>query len=112
MYSNLGLDAGYYDFILMDVQMPVMDGRTAARTIRGLARTDAQDIPIFALSADAFIEDERLSIKSGMNGHYAKPIDFAELQRSIGALKKMRICRMAVTANTVMKAAMMEAQIQ
>lgn len=78
-------DAGYYDFILMDVQMPVMDGRTAARTIRGLARTDAQDIPIFALSADAFIEDERLSIKSGMNGHYAKPIDFAELQRSIGA---------------------------
>lgn len=86
-------DAGYYDFILMDVQMPVMDGRTAVRKIRGLARTDAQDIPIFALSADAFIEDERLSIKSGMNGHYAKPIDFAELQRSIGAFLTERECR-------------------
>lgn len=85
-----GHDPGYYDFILMDVQMPVMDGRTAARTIRGLARADAKDIPIFALSADAFVEDERLSRESGMNGHYAKPIDFTELQRSIGAFLQGR----------------------
>ncbi len=82
--------AGYYDFILMDVQMPIMDGRTAARTIRALARPDAKEIPIFALSADAFVEDERLSRESGMNGHYAKPIDFNGLQRSIGAFLRER----------------------
>lgn len=82
--------AGYYDFILMDVQMPVMDGRAAARKIRGLDRADAADIPVFALSADAFIEDERLSRESGMNGHYAKPVDFKELQRSIGAFLRER----------------------
>lgn len=75
---------GYYDFILMDVQMPVMGGREATRTIRGLQRTDADKIPIFALSADAFVEDERKSIESGMNGHFAKPIDFEELQNKIG----------------------------
>lgn len=76
--------ANYYDFILMDVQMPVMDGRTAARHIRALSRPDAKSILIFALSADAFVEDERLSIESGMNGHYAKPVDFQALQRNIG----------------------------
>ena len=76
--------AGYYDFILMDVQMPVMDGRTAARTIRALDRPDAKTILIFALSADAFVEDERLSVESGMNGHYAKPVDFPALQQHIG----------------------------
>lgn len=75
---------GYYDFILMDVQMPVMGGREATRTIRGLQRADADKIPIFALSADAFVEDERKSIESGMNGHFAKPIDFEELQKKIG----------------------------
>ena len=74
----------YYDFILMDVQMPVMDGRSAAKKIRTLSRKDAASIPIFALSADAFVEDERLSAESGMNGHYAKPIDFVQLQKSIG----------------------------
>ena len=74
----------YYDFILMDVQMPVMDGRKAARTIRALDRPDAGSILIFALSADAFTEDERLSIESGMNGHYTQPVDFEALQRSVG----------------------------
>ena len=67
---------GYYDLILMDIQMPVMDGRTAARTIRGLDRADARVIPIYALSADAFVEDERLSKESGMDGHLTKPIDY------------------------------------
>ena len=71
--------ASYYDLILMDIQMPVMDGRTAARTIRGLARPDAADIPIYALSADACAEDERLSRENGMNGHLTKPIDFDAL---------------------------------
>ena len=76
--------AGYYDFILLDVQMPVMDGRTAARTIRALPRPDAAVVPMFALSADAFVEDERLSAEAGMNGHFAKPVDFTALQREIG----------------------------
>ena len=80
----------YYDFILMDVQMPVMDGRTAARTIRAMERPDAKSILIFALSADAFVEDERLSIESGMNGHYAKPVDFQALQRNIGKFLQRR----------------------
>ncbi len=80
----------YYDFILMDVQMPVMDGRTAARTIRAMERPDAKSILIFALSADAFVEDERLSIESGMNDHYAKPVDFQALQRNIGKFLQRR----------------------
>lgn len=82
--------AGYYDFILMDVQMPVMDGRTAARTIRALNREDAGSILIFALSADAFVEDERLSKESGMNAHYAKPLNFVELQNNIGVFLRER----------------------
>ena len=82
--------ARYYDFILMDVQMPVMDGRTAARTIREMDRADAGRIPIFALSADAFVEDERMSLKSGMNGHFAKPVDFVALQKEIGAFLQKR----------------------
>lgn len=70
----------YYDLILMDIQMPVMDGRTAARAIRAMRRPDAAAVPIiYALSADAFVEDERLSRESGMNGHLTKPIDFDAL---------------------------------
>ena len=61
------------------LSLPVMGGRTATRTIRGLARSDAADIPIYALSADAFVEDERLSRENGMNGHLTKPIDFDAL---------------------------------
>lgn len=76
--------AGHYDFILMDVQMPVMDGRTATRHIRALNREDAKAIPIFGLSADAFVEDERLSKESGMNSHFSKPVDFRRLQKEIG----------------------------
>ena len=76
--------AGHYDFILMDVQMPVMDGRTATRHIRALNREDAKTIPIFGLSADAFVEDERLSKESGMNSHFSMPVDFRRLQKEIG----------------------------
>lgn len=76
--------AGHYDFILMDVQMPVMDGRTATRHIRALNREDAKTIPIFGLSADAFVEDERLSKESGMNSHFSKPVDFRRLPKEIG----------------------------
>ena len=77
---------GYYSFILMDVQMPVMNGRDAVKAIRKLPRKDAGEILIFALSADAFVEDERQSLESGMNGHYAKPVDFVALQQNVGAI--------------------------
>ena len=83
----------YYDFILMDVQMPVLDGRAATRALRALDRSDATEIPIFALSADAFIEDVRLSMESGMNGHYSKPVDFIALRRNVGAYLRRKETR-------------------
>ena len=87
-----GHPENYYDFILMDVQMPVMDGREAARKIRSMNRPDAKKVLIFALSADAFVEDERKSLESGMNAHYSKPVDFEALQRSVGAfLRKEKV---------------------
>ncbi len=81
-----GQPAGTYSLILMDIQMPVMDGRTAARKIRAMERPDAKTIPIFALSADAFVEDQRLSLESGMNGHFSKPIDFEKMRTEIGKI--------------------------
>lgn len=82
--------AGTYDFILMDIQMPVLDGREATRQIRAMARPDAKTIPVFALSADAFVEDQRLSLESGMNGHFSKPIDFEKMRLEIGKIIKRR----------------------
>ena len=79
-------EPGHYDVILMDIQMPVMDGRTSARHIRALSRPDAASIPIIALSADAFVEDERLSRESGMDGHLAKPINFDELWKTMESI--------------------------
>ena len=81
---------GTYNFILMDIQMPVMNGRDAAKQIRSMDRKDAGEIPIFALSADAFVEDQRLSAMSGMNGHFTKPIDFEEMRVQIGKIFKGR----------------------
>ncbi len=79
---------GTYDFILMDVQMPVMDGRKATMEIRKLPRKDASTILIFALSADAFVEAQRYSMQCGMNGHFSKPIDFDDMGREIGRIQK------------------------
>lgn len=81
---------GTYNFILMDIQMPVMNGRDAAKQIRSMDRKDAGEISIFALSADAFVEDQRLSAMSGMNGHFTKPIDFEEMRVQIGKILKGR----------------------
>ena len=67
--------AGTYDVILMDVMMPVMDGLTATRTIRGLEREDAATIPIIAMTANAFAEDVQMVRDAGMNAHLAKPLD-------------------------------------
>jgi CheY-like chemotaxis protein/nitrogen-specific signal transduction histidine kinase len=72
---------GYYDIIFMDIQMPEMDGWTAAKTIRAMDREYAKTVPIFALSANAFTEDKRHSVEIGMNGHVSKPIDFDELKK-------------------------------
>ena len=74
---------GYYDAILMDIRMPVMDGNTAAHTIRLMEREDAADIPILAVSADAYQENVDESIDAGMNGHISKPVDAAQLIHTI-----------------------------
>lgn len=70
---------GEYAFIFMDIQMPVMDGYEATRTIRDLEEPALANIPIIALSANAFDEDKRRSLESGMNAHLAKPINIPEL---------------------------------
>ena len=74
-----------YDLILMDIQMPVMDGYEAARAIRQSGHPRAKSIPIIAMTADAFHEDIVKANESGMNGHLAKPIDPARLYRVIEA---------------------------
>ena len=65
----------YYDAVLMDVQMPVMDGYEATRTIRALPREDVKDLPIIAMTANAMEEDKEAALKNGMNAHIAKPLD-------------------------------------
>lgn len=70
---------GEYAAILMDIQMPIMDGLDAARAIRALPREDADRIPIFALSASVFAEDVERSLCSGMNGHLGKPVDVDQI---------------------------------
>lgn len=77
---------GYYQMILMDVQMPVMNGYEATKEIRKLADKQLASIPIIAMTANAFEEDKREAIKSGMNGHIAKPIDVGELLRTLDGI--------------------------
>lgn len=72
-------EPGYYQLVLMDVQMPVMDGYEATRTIRKLEDPKLASIPIIAMTANAFEEDRQEALKSGMNGHIAKPIDMEAL---------------------------------
>ena len=72
-----------YDVILMDIQMPGMDGWEATRVIRKMKREDV-DLPILAMSANAFLEDRRKSEESGMNAHINKPVDYDEVRRIIG----------------------------
>ncbi len=75
--------AGTYDVILMDIQMPIMDGYEATREIRCLVEGKKAGIPIFALTANAFAEDRRRAIEAGMNGHIAKPIDIPSLMKTL-----------------------------
>ena len=68
-------EPGYYDAILMDVRMPVMDGLEATKAIRGLERSDSKTVPIIAMTANAFDEDVQRSLQVGMNAHLSKPVD-------------------------------------
>ena len=72
-------EAGHFDMVFMDIQMPIMDGYEAARAIRGIDREDLRKIPIIAMTANAFTEDVRTAIQAGMNQHIAKPIDIRQI---------------------------------
>lgn len=73
-------EESYYDLILMDIMMPVMNGYDATKGIRGLEREDAKTVPIIALSANAFASDKAASQRAGMNNHLSKPVDFEKLR--------------------------------
>lgn len=74
----------YYDAILMDVQMPIMDGYEATRTIRSLPRSDVRELPIIAMTANAMDEDKEAALKNGMNAHIAKPVDVDQFIEILG----------------------------
>jgi len=74
----------YYDAVLMDVQMPVMDGYEATRTIRALPRKDVKNLPIIAMTANAMEEDKEAALKNGMNAHIAKPLDIELFLKILG----------------------------
>ncbi len=76
-------EEGYYDIILMDVQMPVMNGYEATRNIRNLPRKDVKLVPILAMTANAFDEDKARALKCGMNDHIAKPLDVGDLMAKL-----------------------------
>ena len=75
--------AGTYDLILMDIQMPNMDGYRATEMIRGLSDKDKATIPIIAMTANAFEEDRKKALAKGMNGHIAKPVDAEKVKKTI-----------------------------
>lgn len=77
-------DVGYYDAILMDIRMPVMNGYDATKAIRALDREDS-DLPIIAMTADAFSDDAQRCLESGMNAHISKPIDIKECKRILAS---------------------------
>ena len=77
---------GYYDAVLMDIQMPVMNGYEAAKAIRALEDPEKARIPIIAMTANAFDEDKKAALDTGMNGHVAKPIDVKVLMNVLGTI--------------------------
>lgn len=83
-------EPGYYDVILMDIQMPVMDGYTAAQAIRALPDPGLAGIPIIAMTANAFQEDIKKAEEAGMNGHIAKPLDIPDMKSTLQRVLKMK----------------------
>ncbi len=83
-------EKGEFDAILMDVQMPVMNGHEAARAIRALDREEAGGIPIIAMTANAFAEDEKAALDAGMDAHVPKPLDIEALKKVIRQLKQRK----------------------
>ena len=81
-------EPGYYDVILMDIQMPVMDGYMAAKAIRSLPNTGLAGIPIIAMTANAFQEDIKKAEDAGMNGHIAKPLDVPSMKATLQQVLK------------------------
>ncbi len=84
-------EPGTFDCVLMDLMMPVMSGYEAARVIRGLDRSDAESVPIIALSANAFEEDIAMAKAAGMNEHLAKPVDMKKMFQAMSRLKCRRV---------------------
>ena len=84
----VGRPAGSFDAILMDIMMPDMDGYEATRAIRLSEKVDAADIPIIALTANAFAEDAKAAHDAGMNAHLSKPLDFNKLKNILARIKK------------------------
>lgn len=76
-------EEGDFDLILMDVQMPVMDGYEATRRIRALENRQLANIPIFAMTANAFEEDRKNALEAGMNDHLTKPVDVNKLKEAL-----------------------------
>lgn len=83
-------EAGHYDMIFMDVQMPVMNGYDATKAIRSSAHPEAKTIPIAAMTANTFAEDVRDALDAGMNGHLAKPIDMNAVKDLVGKLTRKK----------------------
>ena len=80
--------ADRYDLILMDIQMPVMDGYEATRRIRALSDKEKAGVPIVAMTANAFEDDRKNALNAGMNGHIAKPLDLPKLFRVLSELMR------------------------
>ena len=76
-------EPGTYSAVLMDIQMPVMDGYQATRTIRALDDPARAGIPILAMTADAFQEDQKAALDAGMQGHIAKPVDLKQMMTAL-----------------------------
>ena len=83
-------EPGKFDAILMDVQMPVMNGHEAARAIRSMERQDAGGIPIIAMTANAFAEDEKAALDAGMDAHVPKPLNMEQLKKVIRQCSKRK----------------------
>ena len=81
-------EENYYDVTLMDLRMPNMNGYEATRAIRAMDRKDAKEIPILAMTADAFAEDAQKCLEAGMNAHIAKPLDIDFLKRTLEKLRR------------------------